>query len=305
MDTRKTTLIAAFLAACLPLAGAQEALPEPVPGAFPAPLLEEPAAALETFAFLADDLSYLEPDPAALAVGAALAQAAESDASSVDAAAAEPVPPGLLNNEHYRESLRLKRLATEAFDYGDYDAAASYAADAARAAIRSDEYVALRLSMKAADDALAAARARLDWAVSVGADKTYAAAFRDASEAFADGVAKRDAGDYEGAAAAARRALASLADATELAPLPARYTVRPWAETKDCFWNIAAYPFVYGDPTKWPTLYQANKAKLRKPDNPDLLHVGIVLTIPSIRGEVREGAWTRGRAYVPLPPKRK
>ncbi|MDR0761363.1 MAG: hypothetical protein LBF74_14855, partial [Treponema sp.] len=55
----------------------------------------------------------------------------------------------------------------------------------------------------------------------------------------------------------------------------------------DCFWDIAG--LVYGDPYRWPILYEANRSKLEDPDNPDLLEAGTVLEIPSINGERREG----------------
>jgi nucleoid-associated protein YgaU len=222
-----------------------------------------------------------------------------SDASA-NAAVDEVVLRGLLNNEHYRESIRLKKLAVDAFDYGDYDASAKYAAEAAAAARRSDEYVALRLLIRAVDEALGKAKERLAWAESVGAAKSYAGRFVAAKKAYDDAVAARAGERYELALELARKVLSELASVKEAPPLPKQYKVRPWAETRDCFWNIAGYPWVYGDPTKWKVLYQANKSKLRRPNNPDLLHVGTVLTIPSIRGEHREGLWDPSVVYTPL-----
>lgn len=229
---------------------------------------------------------------------AALAQesAVATDAAPVD----EVVLRGLLNNEHYRESIRLKRLAEQAFDYGDYDASAAYAAEAAAAARRSDDYVALRLKIRAVDEALAKAKARLDWAASVGAERTYAKQYAAAAESYEQAKDARAAEDYDRALELARKALDELASVRETVPLPERYKVRPWAQTKDCFWTIAGYPWVYGDPTKWPLLYEANKAKLPRPNNPDLVRVGTILTIPSIRGEYREGIWQQGKVYTPL-----
>lgn len=90
---------------------------------------------------------------------------------------------------------------------------------------------------------------------------------------------------------------ASAQTQTPGAALPATYTVRTWASSRDCFWVIAAYPWVYGDPEKWRLLYNANKSKLPKPDNPDLLLPGTVLDIPSIRGETRQGAWDSSKTY--------
>jgi len=82
--------------------------------------------------------------------------------------------------------------------------------------------------------------------------------------------------------------------------LPATYKVRPWNVSKDCFWNIAGFPWVYGDPRQWRLLYNANKSKLPDPNNPDSLEPGTVLDIPSLKGEPRQGAWESGRTYEAL-----
>ncbi|MDR1094861.1 MAG: hypothetical protein LBL31_00550 [Spirochaetaceae bacterium] len=73
------------------------------------------------------------------------------------------------------------------------------------------------------------------------------------------------------------------------AVLPKYYTVGTWPP--DCFWAIAE--LVYGDPYRWPILYEANRSKLEDPDNPDLLATGIILEIPSINGEFRDGSFNR------------
>ncbi len=59
------------------------------------------------------------------------------------------------------------------------------------------------------------------------------------------------------------------------------YTVKDKVPA-DCFWNIAGYPEIYGDPTQWPKIYEANKDKLRQPNNPDLIHPGMVFVIPPL-----------------------
>ena len=82
--------------------------------------------------------------------------------------------------------------------------------------------------------------------------------------------------------------------------LPSQYIVRSWDISKDCFWNIAAQPWVYNDPRKWIVLYSANKSRLPDPDNPDLLPPGLILNIPSINSETREGMWLEERNYTPL-----
>jgi tetratricopeptide (TPR) repeat protein len=89
-------------------------------------------------------------------------------------------------------------------------------------------------------------------------------------------------------------------DTPEETPLPAQYTVRAWDVSKDCFWNIAEKPWAYGNPYRWPMLYQANKKKLPDPNNPNFIEPGTVLDIPSLRGEKRVGLWDPGKTYSPL-----
>uniref|UniRef100_A0A7C3IH78 LysM domain-containing protein n=1 Tax=Gracilinema caldarium TaxID=215591 RepID=A0A7C3IH78_9SPIR len=229
-----------------------------------------------------------------------LVQAAVSDTPQPMEAEAN-LPAGVLNNPYYKESLRYKALAEDAFEYGDYDAAATYAAEALKNAQLSDEYIALQLTIKSAKDALASAKTRLDWATGIGADKTYPKQYASAQAYYSEAETALNEERWQDSLAASKKVIDALASVQQLAPLPARYTVRPWAQTKDCFWNISGYAFVYNDPTKWRLLYEKNKAKLRQPDNPNLIHPGLVLEIPSLYGEVRDGMWVSGRAYAPLP----
>jgi hypothetical protein len=282
----------------------QSDLPEPV-------LLESPALEQAEVVFVpgfwfADnmyDVSYLwafNPGDASEALDfsaiATLAAAASSDASSA-------IPNSLRNNKYYVESVRLTNLAQESFEYGDYDASSEYAAEALKYAQLSDEYVALQLKIKAANDAIAAARSRLDWADSIGAAGVYPTEYGRARTAYNEAVSFRSAEEWDQAIAAAQRVIDALAyvRAPSATPaLPAKYTVRPWAVSKDCLWNIAGRPWAYGDSTKWKLIYEANKANMPEPDNPDLIHPGMILDIPSIRGETRQGVWDEKTSYTPL-----
>jgi len=148
--------------------------------------------------------------------------------------AEEPAPPAayyyvaeyedVRYNAYFRESLRLVRLAEEAYERGDYDAAAVYAHRASHYAMLSDEHV--------------------------------AAAYYHA----------------EPAAVAATPA--------EAGNRPSTFTVRSWAVYRDCLWNIAALPEVFGDPTQWRELFYANRQRMPDPNNPDLILPGMVLEIP-------------------------
>jgi hypothetical protein len=282
---------------------AQIELPEPVFYGVSAPPAAEVPAAPELSAPEQWDLAFLwSLDPETTGPGFqliplfTLAAAASADVPVV-------IPPNIRNNQYYLESLRLTRLAQESFDYGDYDGSTQYAAEALKYAQLSDEYVALQLKIKETNDAISAAKARLDWAVLVGAPARYPTEYGEAEAAYEEAVSERSAESWDPAIAAANRVLVALAyvqEAPEGTPLPAQYTVRPWAVSKDCFWNIAGRPWAYGDAAQWRLIYNANRTKLPDPNNPDLIHPGMVLDIPSIRGEIRQGMWDPGKTYDPL-----
>jgi nucleoid-associated protein YgaU len=222
----------------------------------------------------------------------ALAAAATSDAA---------IPRNIRNNKYFIESVRLTNLAELAYEEGDYDASSQYAAEAVRYAQLSDEYVQLQLKIKETDDAIAAARRRLDYAASVNAAARFPDEYGQAQTAYGEARSFRAAESWDEAVAAANRVLVALtAIDGGTAPLPAQYTVRPWSVSRDCLWNIAGRPWVFNDARKWKILYEANKSKMPAQDNPDLIHPGMVLDIPSIKGETRQGMWDSSRSYSPL-----
>ncbi|MAT38936.1 MAG: hypothetical protein CL946_04960 [Ectothiorhodospiraceae bacterium] len=56
------------------------------------------------------------------------------------------------------------------------------------------------------------------------------------------------------------------------------YTVGTWSRDRDCLWNIAKKPDIYGDAFKWPKIWQKNKDQI---NDPDIIHPGQVLRIPA------------------------
>jgi hypothetical protein len=293
-----------IVAVGLPCVFAQYELPEPVFHEAPARAeFQPPASSALWFSEFSDLVYYLWdfdpatlPEPAIFLPAVSLAAAASSDA-------VPSVPLDLRNNRYFLESSRLTNLAQETFEYGDYDASANYAAEAIRYAQLSDEYVALQLKIKETNDAIAAAKARLDWASANGAAGRYPIEYGEAQKYYETSLSSRAAEEWNDAIDAAHRVINVLAyiQGSEGAPLPAQYTVRPWNVSKDCLWNIAGRPWAYGDPTKWRLIYNANRSKMPEPDNPDLIHPGMVLDIPSLNGEVRQGMWDSGKTYSPLP----
>ena len=219
------------------------------------------------------------------------------------------------NNVYYNESLRLTNLARLAFANGDYDASIRYSEEAMHYADLSDNYVNMRLKLWECNNAINAANNRLIYAASVNAAARFPAEYAEAQAAYADARALRVERKWDDSIYAANRVLEILAyiggdpsgglagsgGIGGIGPLPAQYTVRSWENYRDCLWNIAGRPWVYDDPHRWRLLYDANKSKMPEPDNPNLINPGMVLDIPSIRGEVRQGMWDAQGVYQKLP----
>jgi nucleoid-associated protein YgaU len=56
------------------------------------------------------------------------------------------------------------------------------------------------------------------------------------------------------------------------------YVVGTWAKDRDCLWNIAKKPDIYGDAFRWPKIWIKNQDQIK---NPDIIHPGQVLKIPA------------------------
>jgi len=196
------------------------------------------------------------------------------------------------DNEFYRESVRLAELAQTTFDYGDYDASTGFAEEAIYYAQLSDEFV--------ADQLIVEARRLLDWADANNIAARYPYDYSESRAHYETSVIAKAIEEWTVAIdeAIASIEILSAIESGRDPSLPNQYTVRTWAAVRDCLWNIAGYPWVYGEPTRWPELYEANKSKLPDPDNPHLIEPGMIIDIPSIRGEARRGMWDPNRTYT-------
>jgi nucleoid-associated protein YgaU len=215
-----------------------------------------------------------------------------------------PVPTSIANNEYLKEAWRLSNLARLAIQEGEYEASTEYAAEAVRYAALSDEYIKNFMRLL---PALSEAADRLRWAENSGAAEYYPDELSTARADLQIAYAERRARNWDESYRYALLVIEDLAgvaapppkDAPPPADLPKspnQYKVRPWDIFGDCFWNIAKW--FYGDPWKWPLIYEANKDKLPEPDNPDWVEVGTILDLPSADGELREGYWDSGRPYT-------
>ena len=75
---------------------------------------------------------------------------------------------------------------------------------------------------------------------------------------------------------------------------PKYYTVQARKTNTDSLWRIASYDFIYGNGNLWNKIYEANKDKIK---DPSVIRAGQVLTIPSLKGELREGTYDSNQTY--------
>jgi HEPN domain-containing protein len=206
------------------------------------------------------------------------------------------IPSSISQNEYYLRSLELNNLALETYEYGDYDASAGFAQEAIRYAELSDEFVSVQL--------IAEAKRLLAWADKNNIATRFPNNYNEGKYQYENAVGAYDNENWNEAIDSAIKAIEIFAafesgktvtttrTATASGPLARQYTVRTWRVERDCLWTIAGYSWVYGDPWKWRELYDANKDKMPEPANPDLILPGMVLDIPSIKGEARQGMWS-------------
>lgn len=204
------------------------------------------------------------------------------------------------NNEYQRKSRAYSDMAARAYDDGDYTAAVEYAKIAEENARLSAAFIQGMIARSDAEKTLYAARTRLAWAKGIKAEVYFPAAVKSAADSIDVSAAAFASESWPQSKAAAQAALDSLSVVKEIIPLPASWTVELWNPSKDCLWNIAANPAVYGDPLLWEKLYDANKKALKQPSNPNLLMPGQTIVIPSIKGEFREGPYDKDRKYEPF-----
>ncbi len=201
------------------------------------------------------------------------------------------------NNTYQKLADEYTKKAEKAMDAGEYDDAIKYSEEAQKNAELSKAFVARMLAMGEAEDNIKLAKNKLAWAEKIDAPNIYPMAYTAAKENLANAETSFDAEEWGRANEYAKLSLAALEGVTETTPLPAEYIVRPWAETKDCYWNISGRPYVYNNPLLWENLYQANKSKMPKPEDPNLIHPGMKMSIPSLTGEYRTGTYDPKKEY--------
>ena len=201
------------------------------------------------------------------------------------------------NNTYQKLADEYTKKAEKAMDAGEYDDAIAYSQEAQKNAELSKAFVARMLAMGEAEDNIKLAKNKIAWAEKIDAPNIFPMAYTAAKENLAYAESAFDAEEWGRANEYAKLSLAALEGVAETTPLPAEYIVRPWAETKDCYWNISGRPYVYNNPLLWENLYQANKSKMPKPEDPNLILPGMKMSIPSLTGEYRSGTYDLKKEY--------
>lgn len=204
------------------------------------------------------------------------------------------------NNEFQRKSRMYTRMAQTAYDEGEYEASVEYAVLAEENALLSEQFIEQAMAKADAQSLLYKAHTRLNWARDKKADLYFPGAYQVAAEAVFLADESFASNDFSETKRLAQKALDSLSVVKEVVPLPEYYRVEYWTTTKDCLWNIAQSPAVYNDPWLWEKLYEANKAILPNPNNPDLIKPGMMIKIPSLKDEYREGVFDPKIKYEPI-----
>ncbi|NBC31035.1 MAG: hypothetical protein GVY29_13710 [Spirochaetes bacterium] len=219
----------------------------------------------------------------------------------------------LLDDPEYRELInRLEELqaqAQTAVDEGRYGEAVELSSEARQVAQEAEEYAEQRVLAFRANGWINRATERYALAERYRAEVRYPKAWNRATEQLDTATERFADREYQPSINAAQTVISALEvvdpppavvreqesaepeAAEEEAELPRYYIVRLIPERRDSFWRIAEYDFVYGNPFMWQVLYEANKEKLRDPENPDLIHPGQRFVIPSLEGETRAGVW--------------
>jgi nucleoid-associated protein YgaU len=209
-----------------------------------------------------------------------------------------------MNNTYQKLADEYTRKAQSAFNAGLYDQAVDYSQKAEENAALSKAYIEKMIARSDADRQMKIAQDKIDWATEIHADRNFPMAYSAGKTAMDNARNSYAAEDYKSASGFAGQVLAALEGVREITPLPQFYIVRPWADTKDCYWNISGRPYVYNNPLLWENLYQENKKAMPRPDDPNLILPGMKIKIPSLTGEFREGTYTSSKKYDAYDVKR-
>jgi nucleoid-associated protein YgaU len=214
----------------------------------------------------------------------------------------------LQDNPDYKQALALQAKADQAYEAGDYEAAYRYAEQAKQYSAKAQEYSSTLATRYRAANWLSLAKQKLTEAEQLQAKTRYAEEYSQAVDDYAQAQVAFKQSKWEESIEFSKNVVAWLANVVPAPPeepvlpreepvFPKYYVVRLILDDRDCFNKIAGYSWVYNDRHEWRVLYDANKNVIRDPNNPHLIHPGQVFTIPSLRGEIREGTYDPDGEY--------
>lgn len=218
----------------------------------------------------------------------------------------------LRDNDYQKAGRAYEKQAKEAMDQGRYDEAGEFADLATIEYRKSREYAdALLLKFRAANAINLVQRTITDVSAVKTTAEHYAAEITGAKKMLAEARILFDAENWIDSRSTALEALELLKDIRRVKDeprqktsstrmLPRYYTVVGRTTNTDCFWNISGRDGVYGDPSLWKNLWKENLDAMKDPNNPDLIFPGMIIEIPSVNGETREGSYDPTRDYSSL-----
>jgi nucleoid-associated protein YgaU len=207
------------------------------------------------------------------------------------------IAASLSENTDYQKAKELNKLAQKSYSVGDYEKAYEYAEQARKHVAKADAYVAELALKSRANTLFYQASKRIEYAKTKEAKATSSQAYKKALSDLEIAKNALSSDQYERSIEHSNKVIQGLNGVVPNSPLPKYYKVRLIPLKRDCFWNIAKYKFVYSNPWKWKLLYDANRSKLKDPDNPNLIFPGQVIVIPSQNGEFREGTFDSKKKY--------
>lgn len=224
----------------------------------------------------------------------------------------------LADNEYQKAGMEYERQANEALNTGDYSKASELANLASIEYAKSRDFALEQNRKFRAANGITVAQNNITEASAGTGAKKFAKELAAANTLLASAKELFAAGNWTESRAKADESIlitkallllpvtpvpvtqVSVQDDRAMPFLPKFYIVVSRPVNTDSFWNIAKMPEVYGNPHLWIRLYQANKMKLRNPENPNLIHPGQIFEIPPYKNEKREGTYQSGKIYPKL-----
>ena len=204
----------------------------------------------------------------------------------------EVKPTNMLSEEQDANILKILGEAVSAFDQEDYELSESKSNEV-------PELIASAKDMFFSNKMYALAYASFDNAKKTDKNFIRTQLYIDTYAVLYNAQEALSTNDYDAVETYSMDTLRKLEKGGYAVPiLPKYYLVRYIPGDWDSFVNIAEYEFIYNDRVLWTVLYEANKNKIPRINNPNLIYPGVVFEIPTISDEIREGNYDPKKKYL-------